>query len=388
MVSNPAKFTVVIVMPLSQQRGGAETALLQMVENVRSIAWHVIFLEDGPMVTQVRQLGYPADVIEAGRLRQPLKTLSTVRAIARLARRVEAKAMLGWMAKGHLYSGAAARLAGIPALWFQHGLPTPGSLIDGLANRIPALGALACSQYAADAQLKVTPQLSMKVVYAPIDLKKFDSHSLPTPQQCRRDCGLPADGPIIGIFGRLQKWKGMHVLIDAFPAILARYPQATALVVGGVWELEAAYEKQLHDQARQLGIENSVVFAGHQTNVPQWMQACDVIVHASDREPFGMVVAEAMALGKPVVAGAIGGPQEIITDGVDGLLAPFEDAPALSAAILRYLDDPIMSQKIGESGRQRAQEFSLERFTQSVSQALENWVYSPSATEQKPAHAN
>jgi hypothetical protein len=388
MVSISEKFTVVIVMPLAQQRGGAELALLQLVGSDTSIRWHVVFLEDGPMVAQFRQLGYAADVIEAGRVRQPLKMLSAVRAIARLARRVEAKAMLGWMAKAHLYSGAAAKLAGIPAVWFQHALPTRGGMIDELANRIPAVGAMACSQFSADAQLKVTPRLAMKVVYAPTDLQRFNPDTLASPQACRQELNLPADGPIIGIFGRLQRWKGMHVLIDAFPSILAKYPSATALVVGGIWELEAEYEKYLHDQAKTLGIEKSVVFAGHQTNIAQWMQACDVIVHASDREPFGMVVVEAMALGKPVIAGATGGPQEIITDGVDGLLARFEDVPALSAAVLRYLDDPITARKIGDAARQRAQEFSLERFVQSVSQALEYWVYSPSATEPKAVHAN
>jgi glycosyltransferase involved in cell wall biosynthesis len=387
-MSSTAKPTVVIVMPLAQQRGGAELALLALVSSETSIVWHTIFLEDGPMLAEFHQKGLSAQVIEAGRVRQPLKMINAIRAIAKFARGAKADAMLGWMAKAHLYSGSAAKLAGIPAVWFQHGLPTIGGVIDELANRIPAVGALACSAYSAEAQLKVTPRLEMKVVYAPTDLSRFDPGRLRLPGECREALSLPVRGPLIGIFGRLQSWKGMHVLVDAMPAVLAKYPQATALVVGGIWEMEAEYEKKLHDRARTLGIENRVIFAGHQTNIADWMQACDIIVHASDREPFGMVVVEAMALGKPVIAGATGGPREVVTDNVDGFLVGFEDTAGMTGAILRYLDDPEMARRMGEAGRARAQHFSLQRFGQSVSEQLKYWIYSRSGTRAETVHAS
>jgi len=96
----------------------------------------------------------------------------------------------------------------------------------------------------------------------------------------------------------------------------------------------------------------------------------DVVVHASDREPFGIVVVEAMALGKPVVAGAEGGPREIITEGVDGLLAPYEDAEALARQILRYLDDPAFARRMGEAARRRARDFSPEAFVRRMISVL------------------
>ena len=75
--------------------------------------------------------------------------------------------------------------------------------------------------------------------------------------------------------------------------------------------------------------------AGKQTNVPDWMMAMDIVIHASDREPFGIVIVEAMALGKPVIASIPGGPEEIVTDGEDGLLVRSGDAGALAAAMRR-----------------------------------------------------
>ena len=94
-------------------------------------------------------------------------------------------------------------------------------------------------------------------------------------------------------------------------------------------------------------------------------------MHTSDREPFGIVVVEAMALGKPVVAGAEGGPCEIITPGVDGLLAPYEDAEALARQVLRYLDDPAFARRVGEAARRRARDFSPEAFAERVISVLQ-----------------
>jgi len=369
--------TVLIVMPLADQRGGAEMALLHLLQAASPIRWHVVFLEDGPMVAQARALGVGATVIKAGRVRQPHKFAATIISIARLARRIHARAMLAWMAKAHLYCGPAAKLARIPAVWFQHGLPSIGGIIDSVAARIPAAGSLACSQFVADAQMKMMPGIPVRVVHPATDLARFCPGTLPSPAACRQQTGLPPAGPLIGIFGRLQSWKGIHVFIASLPRVLVRYPTATAVVVGGAWHLEHQYESELHRQVETLKLEGRVIFAGHQQNIPQWMQACDVLVHAADHEPFGMTVVEAMSLGKPVVAGAAGGPREVITDGVHGLLVPFGDSEGIAAAILRYLDDRTLASTIGGAALERAQYFSVERFARSVCDALNQWMLPP-----------
>jgi glycosyltransferase involved in cell wall biosynthesis len=109
---------------------------------------------------------------------------------------------------------------------------------------------------------------------------------------------------------------------------------------------------------------------GLQKNVQEWVQAMDVFVHASDHEPFGIVIIEAMALEKPVVASDTAGPSEIITPGVDGCLTPFGDAAALSAAILRYLSDPQLARRTGRAARERAMQFSTESYARSLITAL------------------
>ncbi len=353
-----------ILMPLAEQRGGAEQLLRLFLHHLPDdrVNWMLIFFESGPLVEEARALGFDAQILPAGRLRQPIRYTQVVGQLARLFRQKKVTLVLSWMGKAHLYGGVAARLAGIPALWFQHGIPLGSAWMDRLITRIPAVGVLACSQAAAEAQRRWRPARPTAVVYPGVDLSAFDPEKLPPPAEARRQLGLPENGPLIGMVGRLQRWKGMHTLIQAMPQILERYPEARAVIVGGRHELEPDYEDELRKLIRRRGLQDRVWLAGFQTDIPRWMQAMDVVVHASNREPFGVVVLEAMALGKPVVAGAEGGPREIITEGVDGLLAPYEDVETLARQIRRYLDDPDFARRVGEAARRRAHDFSPEAF--------------------------
>jgi len=104
------------------------------------------------------------------------------------------------------------------------------------------------------------------------------------------------------------------------------------------------------------------VFAGHRDDPETWMHAMDVFVHASHNEPFGIVVVEAMALGKPVVATAEGGPTEIITSEEEGALVPWGDAGALSRAVARFLTDEALRERVGEAARLRARSFTADAY--------------------------
>jgi glycosyltransferase involved in cell wall biosynthesis len=154
------------------------------------------------------------------------------------------------------------------------------------------------------------------------------------------------------------------------PIVLQQYPDAHCVVVGGIHDLEPEYETDLKARIQMLELESQIIFAGLQRNVPEWMQAMDILIHASDNEPFGIVITEAMALGKPIVASNSGGPTEIITDGMNGLLTPFGDAEALGKAILRYLDDREFARTVGLAARSRAVDFSTRKYAQNFMQAI------------------
>lgn len=363
-----------IVMPLAHQRGGAEKTLSHLVEFGRDlgIRWSVLFLEDGPMAAATRELGVPALVFEAGRLRHPHRYIRTVGRIASFARQRGVDALLGWMTKGQIYSGAAAAVSGITSIWYQHGVPSSRDLLERVATGLPARGILACSRNVAAAQGMLRPRRRVEVVYPGVDLRLFDSGPLSSSPDARVLLGLPAEGPLIGAFGRLQRWKGFHTVLEAMKLLVASHPDATCVFVGGRHDLEPAYEAWLRNRSAALGLDSHVRFAGFQENVEDWMKAMDIVVHTAVGEPFGMVVAEAMALGKPLVASDARGPRELICTEVDGLLTPEGDALAVAGAIRRYLEDPALTRRIGDAARVRAASFGVDRYCQTlVSHVLE-----------------
>lgn len=366
---------VLVVMPLGIALGGGEVMLRQLLVHGRGqgIEWIVVFLRDGPMVAEMRALGLDARVIEAGRFRNLPSRMRAIARIARLAQSRGADLVLGWMVAGQLTAGAAALLAGVPCVWFQVGTPRPDWL-DRAAILLPARGVLVLSRAAAAAQANVWPRRRQWLVHPGASLEAFDPSRLPSPAAVRAKLGLPADGPLIGMVGRLQRWKGMHVFISAMARVHARRPDARAVIVGAAHETEPRYARELHAQAHALGLDGVLTFAGFQSNVPEWMQAMDVFVHASDREPFGIVVIEAMALGKPVIAGSAGGPAEIVTDGEDGLLVPYGDDESLAGAILRYLDDHALAARLGAAARVRAAVFDDRTYAAGVIAALRESV--------------
>ncbi len=367
---------IAIVMPLAEQRGGSELLLCQLMEHGKNtnVDWIAIFLEDGSMVNQFRSFGVETYFVPAGHLRELHRVTPTINQIATIARNSGAVLLVSWMGKAHLYTSLAAIVAGIPTLWYQHGVPFPPSWMDRITTMLPASGVLCCSKVGAAAQAKLQPSRPVRVVYPSVDLERFDSRRLLSPSEMRRKLGLPNKGPLIGIVGRLQQWKGIHVLVEAMPQVLRFYPDTHCVVVGGKHDLEPDYEDSLKEQIGGLKLDSRIILTGLQGNVPEWMQAMDVVVHASDNEPFGIVIIEAMALGKPIVAGNIGGPTEIVTDGVNGLLAPYGNSDALASAILRYLDEPEFARHLGVSARERALDFSVQGYVNNFIDAIDDLV--------------
>lgn len=362
---------IAIVMRSGKWRGGAEWMLWHLLEHQTrgEVNWLVVFLEDGQLAADVRDLGIETHVFAAGRLREPWRALGAVRSLRKLLDHEQVELVVGWMADSHIYAGPAASLAGVPAVWYQLWIPAP-SWVDRLATRLPARGILACSDTIATAQRRLRPHRPVQVVHPGVDLRRFDPSLLPDSRQARRELGLPEDRMLIGIVGRLERWKGTHVLIEAMPTILRAHPNAHCVTVGEVHERDRAYGAYLQRRIQALGLADRVTMAGAQPNPELWMAAMDIVVHASDSEPFGIVVLEALALGKPLVAGGAGGPTEVITDGVDGLLTPYDDRDALAAAVVRLLDDPAYARELARAGQRKVAEFSSQAYAEKMVTAL------------------
>jgi glycosyltransferase involved in cell wall biosynthesis len=163
------------------------------------------------------------------------------------------------------------------------------------------------------------------------------------------------DGPAVLHVGRLAPVKGQRELIHALSALEGVH----AVVVGVDLETGGAYRRELESLAESLGVADRVVFAGYRDDVPSLLAGADLFALPSHMEGLPLVVLEAMAQARPVVATAVGGTPELVDDGATGLLVPRGDVPALTAALRALLDDPARARALGEAGRRRFE----ERFT-------------------------
>lgn len=157
--------------------------------------------------------------------------------------------------------------------------------------------------------------------------------------QARRECGLPAEGPILLTVGALYGWKGQHMVVEALPMIRERHPRVLYVMVGGTRTDDRAYLPALRKRVSKLGLEAHVRFAGSQPHgqLGSWFNAADLSVLASRSEGCPNVVLESLACGVPVVATDVGGIPELIRDGRDGALVPYGDLRALADALLHVL---------------------------------------------------
>jgi glycosyltransferase involved in cell wall biosynthesis len=128
-------------------------------------------------------------------------------------------------------------------------------------------------------------------------------------------------------------------------------------------DLNLNYNNKLHSLVKSLGLEDRVIFTGFRSDIPALISTMDVIVHASSTpEPFGLVVIEGMAAGKPIIATAAGGVLDIIEDTVSGLLVPCKDSRAMAEAIMQIISNQNRAEQIGRAARQRvADKFTIQR---------------------------
>ena len=173
----------------------------------------------------------------------------------------------------------------------------------------------------------------------------------------------PSSPPVVSFIGRLSERKGPQVFLAAALRLVRRFPEVRFVLAGdepfGSEELTA----RLHDQARHEELQNRVIFRPFREETSDLYAEASVVVSPSLLpESFGLVILEAMAAARPVVASSVGGPAELIVDGENGFLVPPGDAEALADAIGRLLEDPERRRRMGEAGRKRALDcFPIEK---------------------------
>ena len=316
-----------------------------------------VFFHDGPWPRELAAAGFHVEVLEAGRLRELHRWIATVVRLVRIFRRREPDLILNWAAKTHLYGSPAAVLAGMRkrVIWWQQAIPERGFGIDTFATLLPAIAVGCYGAVAAEAQERMFPRRPTFVVHA--------GSPVPEPYAGPPPLDIPAEVPVIGLVGRLQPWKGQDRLLGAQALLRDRGHALHLVIVGGdSWGLSPEYAQSLPALIARLGLSAAVTMTGEVPDAGPYIEQMDILVNASDPEPFGIVLLEGMARGVPVVAVNSGGPGEFIADRRTGMLASSGAPEALAEALEPLLASPELRRELGQAGRVRF----MEEFTDSA----------------------
>lgn len=357
--AHPTMLAGVLLVSSHSQPGGSESVLAELLETFPTGAVSgVVTLQDGALVDRLTAAGAAVTVIDTGP-----SLAAMVRAAGQLAkhlRLVRPRVVHGNGVKAALVSVLAARLAAVrrpvPVVWMKHDVSLDGLLGRLLARRCAAVAGVSREVLAglgsAGRQVVVHPGVRIDTARAVGDAALL-----------RRGLGL--SGPVVTVLGRMDPAKGHAELLEALPDVLGRVPDVTAVLAGPDDPHHPAVRDRLADRVRTLGLDRRVRVLGHQP-AASLIAASDVICvptvprpDGSGREGFGLVAAEALALGVPVVAYDAGATREVL--GGCGALVPVGDRAGLACEVVRLLTDAPLRADVAARGRVRAAELTLER---------------------------
>ena len=206
------------------------------------------------------------------------------------------------------------------------------------------------------------------VVHDPVDIAHVESYSA-SRERIRSELKIADDHIAVGVFGRVIRWKGQLEFTKAMIEAMRRNPKLRAVIVGDEADGSTKYFASIKQCIEDSGLQAGFILAGYRSNVEEFYAAMDIVVHASVfPEPFGMVVPEAMAARRAVIASDAGGPRDIIENGVNGILVPPGDVNALANAVTKLAADQELRDRLATAGARSAARFSVESSANKVAE--------------------
>jgi glycosyltransferase involved in cell wall biosynthesis len=394
-----APLTVACVS-VSSALGGSEWSLLDFASRAKShnIEAAVLLPKDGPLKDEVKRAGLRAGIAPApaGLLALSQREMLSVaglftlatglaswsRALGAEARRIFGGAPRVLYSNGFKAHLASALVRGPKRVWHLREFPPEqtGNVWKLLAGALPT-AAIANSRAVADAW-RMAGFRAPAVVHNGVDLARF--HPAPATGWIHESLGLDRSVRLIGMPAIFARWKGHLQVVEAFERAALELPDAHLVLVGGAIYDTSAERGFAEELVRRVGrasvggsgsrLNDRIHFLKFSTEPWRLYPEFDVVIHFSTRpEPFGRVVAEALAAGAPVIAAAAGGPVEIVEDGVSGWLVPPGDVAAMAAAMVRALraSSGPEGAAMRAAARARAESrFSADRYAADVARIL------------------
>ncbi len=341
--------------------GGAETIYFQVALGLRPERWRSLTAvpERDWLAATLERLGAePLLLQSAGSF-----DVRFLAALVRLVRRERVQLIHAHLFDSGVYASLAGRLTGVPVVCTLHGrvdvdhrdpyLAAKRRILDRRRNRVVFVSDTLRRWYAGAAPLRRAPTL---VVHNGIDTREFApgrSGAL------RAELGMAEGELLLGAVGNIRPAKDYSTLLRA-AALLRDAGAPVRFVVVGAGGNEL--QRRLEEERAALGLERQVVLAGFREDITAVLRGLDGYVSSSSSEGFSLTTVQAMACGLPVLATRCGGPEEIVDDGLTGLLVPPGSPEALAYGVMRLAADPALRARLGRAAREAAEtRFALEK---------------------------
>jgi glycosyltransferase involved in cell wall biosynthesis/O-antigen/teichoic acid export membrane protein len=368
----PVRRRAILFLHPADEAYGADRVLLQAVEAVLDAGWkaRVLLPDDQPpgwLSAQLDDLGVevsrgPLAVARRryfgprGWLRYASQLFRARRHVRRIAEEWE-PSVVHVNTAALLVGAMIGRPRGARLVWHVHEIVVRPRGLASLFRIAPALTAdrvIAISD-AVQRWVSVVPWRRFRVV------RVYNGVVAGAPPPRMQ---LSTSGLVVAFVGRLNRWKGAEILVEAAALIKANGILAKVIIAGDAPAGEESRVGDLQDRIERAALEEQVEVIGFCDDVPALLATVDVVVVPSLwPEPFGLVTAEAMRAGRVVVASRHGAATELLDGGSSGVLVPPGDVPALAAALKRLAQDPELRQRLGAAARRRIETvFTRERF--------------------------
>lgn len=367
---------VAFVNQSGDQLGGAEQSLALLLASLpESVHPRAILFNDGAFAERLRQLQIEPHIVHLPDALVETKRESFVGrgmvgvpgAVAALARAIAAIApdvVYTNSVKAHLLATPAARLARVPAIAHLR------DILEGPARTLlrTVLGGCTNRRIAISGAVRDTYALSKTAVIPnPLDLASYAQ--LPSREQARERLGLPKDGPLVTIIGRVNRWKGHDRFIRIAAALREREDLHFAIVGAPIFR-DADFMDELRTQVHGSGIEERVHFIPWLDDPRVGYAASDVVANCSDNEPFGRTMIEAAACGVPSVCFDSGGTREAVQDGETGYVVPARDERRFADALRLLVENAPLRMQFAHAARSFAQHFDAATHARRVVDVL------------------
>jgi glycosyltransferase involved in cell wall biosynthesis len=368
-------YSILYIERAEDIRGGGQLSLINILRYIVRTSFnpYLVCSSEGTLIAKVREIGIESTVIKM----RPLKglgifsILTAILGLYRLSRRWNIKIIHSnaGATRDTFYSALTARLMGIPFIWHVRTIESGGILDRILAFLSTKI--IAISNAVKQRLYWIKDSKKVEVIYNGVDLNEFRFGI--DGSQIRREFNISEKDILIGTVGQLIPWKGHRYLLEAAKIVKERASNIKFLIVGDEVPEGSGYRKELEGFSLKLGLKEDVIFTGFREDIPDVMAAIDIFVLPSINEPFGRVIIEAMAMGKPVVATNSGGVPEIVVDGEIGYIVPIKDAMALAERINELINNREKREEMGRAGRKRVEEmFTIEKNVGAVERLYED----------------